>query len=856
MRFYKIPLIVVTALLVILTIAYTVRVSLINNIAKTHFDLTQVKVACLGISLANNLDVIVDRLCLKTPKANIEIVEMKIQWQYSFPIKLTRINIKSANIQSIEPLFSNLPPFPQSNTQQRKSNQSLSQFISTILPTYAKNIKQLQLPMKVNIEKILYSPFIAKNNSKTSRNHAKQKPPYTANLLVVGNTLSFSLQNSKQIAFLKVKLTQNKSDISISISSKLKQLQTFITAHQLPITAALGTALNTHDISGNIDSLIHYQTDSFSMNNQITDLVILSERGISKSSAFKLTGTINVQSQFHLPTEEITFTFIKKNAVSLEYSQPQFFALLEKTKISPAIISLFRDNPLTYLTLSLPDKAKLTLNNEQIKLSGININASGEERNHYVKLEHVSFILPDNRAAMTIKNFIVNSPLILSSLAKFTTDPVVVHLKGSLQSTEKNTLINLTEGSSIFTTNIGFRKEQAKKLKKAKTLLSLKTLSTSLMGQLQQSKASPLNINLKAHSQASQVNIPKTLHIKSFDISSEIKGNLDDININGTVNADQANLGSIKVSGTVLSPKVSLIAKKLPLTDLLSLNIKIPIEINLIDGLLDYSVSGQVTDLDNIENTPFNASVAVTSVSGDVDGIWLQELNWQQDFTILAGEASTLPNNDDNLSVMLIDTPSPISKLSINTQWTFSKGFKLSATKLKANVLGGNFYVPNIQWPFENGHSVNLQLNNIDLEQVVALDKKQGIIVTGNISGQLPVTFDGEKFTIENGNLYNITNGLIQVSDNPMVIELKESNSQLQIAFDALQNLHYHQLSSSVSMANDGYMLLETVIKGRNPDIDNEVNLNLNLSYDLPGLLESLSITERFEKSIIKDLQK
>ena len=92
--------------------------------------------------------------------------------------------------------------------------------------------------------------------------------------------------------------------------------------------------------------------------------------------------------------------------------------------------------------------------------------------------------------------------------------------------------------------------------------------------------------------------------------------------------------------------------------------------------------------------------------------------------------------------------------------------------------------------------------------------------------------------------------------NNPAVNELKASNSQLKLAFDALQNLHYHQLSSDVSMADDGYMLLETVIKGRNPDLDNDVNLNLNLSYDLLGLLESLSITEQFEQRIIKGLQK
>ena len=80
--------------------------------------------------------------------------------------------------------------------------------------------------------------------------------------------------------------------------------------------------------------------------------------------------------------------------------------------------------------------------------------------------------------------------------------------------------------------------------------------------------------------------------------------------------------------------------------------------------------------------------------------------------------------------------------------------------------------------------------------------------------------------------------------------------TELKLAFDALENLHYHHLSSEVSMIDDGYMLLVTEIKGRNPDLDNEVNLNLNLSYDLLGLLESLNITEHFESKVLESLQK
>jgi hypothetical protein len=457
-----------------------------------------------------------------------------------------------------------------------------------------------------------------------------------------------------------------------------------------------------------------------------------------------------------------------------------------------------------------------------------------------------------------IESFIIDSQLKLSNIAKFTTIPVTLHLEGSLQKTKNKTDLNLGKNSLITVKNIVFTKQQNNSTvaKKNKVLLKLKTLTTKLEGDLQLMADNALSVNLKAHSQASQVNVPKILQINSFDLLSHIKANIKDIDINAIASADGINLGSISLVGPTLSPKMTIVANKLLLTNLLSLNIQLPTKIELIDGLLDYSVSGQLTDMYTFENNPISVSVALTSVSGEVNGIWIEELNWQQNFTLLAGKIATLPSVTENLTVALIETPTPMSKLSVNTNWTFNNSFKLSANRLKAEVLGGSFSIPKIEWPFENDHSVNVQLNSIDLEQLLALDKKQGIVVTGNISGQIPVTFDGEKYIIENGELYNINNGLIQVRDNPAVAELKANNTELQLAFEALQNLHYHQLSSAVSMADDGYMLLETVIKGRNPDIDNDVNLNLNLSYDLLGLLESMSITQRFEESIIKGLQK
>ncbi|MFT4723878.1 MAG: hypothetical protein ACI9YP_000274 [Colwellia sp.] len=874
MRFLKFILIAVITLLIIFTITYSARVSVINYLVKTQFNSDKIALTCLNVSLTSNMAIRVNKACLQTPKANIQIVGMTIQWQLSPTLNITDIDIGLAEIKGTDHLFSKKDDAILNKEQE---NQNLSQLLSTSLQTYAQQIKQFNLPAKINVTKLSYSPFTLSNKTETK---------YIANLSTLANNLSFTLTTSESVAFIEAKLTREKEGFSIAISSKLSLLKSFLSAHRLPITAALTNNLAASEITGDINTQIKYHANAISLQNQISNISIISENGIDNSGPFKLLGALNFDGRFDLnPTETtldisakdkitVALTFVGKNEILVEYSQPQLLAKLTQTGLSPTMMSILKENPLTHVTIKPQGNARLTLNDSKGYLSHLEISVISGARPHQVKIDNITFALPTPQTpyALAVEHFIIDSQLKLANIAKYTPAPIALHLIGSLNKTEQTTTINLTADSSITLNNIVVLKQMTEgkdnnqsphkittktsTAQKPQTLLSLKKLTTKLTGSLTLLGDNNLSIKLKVGNHASQLNIPNKLKITSFNVFSEINGSFDDIQLNAQASADGVNLGSIFFTGPVKSPNLVITAKNLQLTNLLSLNIQLPTEVELIDGLLDYNISGQINALNNIENTPFNVSLAITSLSGEINGIWLQELNWQQHFSLLAGKITTLPNAKENLTVELIETVTPISKLSINTNWTFDKSFQLSANKLKANVLGGSFFIPNIQWPVEHGHSVNVQLNSIDLEQVLALDEKQGIVVTGNISGQLPVTFDGDKYIIEKGELHNTSNGLIQVIDNPAVTELKANNSQLKLAFDALQNLHYHQLSSAVTMADDGYMQLNTVIKGRNPDIDNDVNLNLNLSYDLLGLLESLSITQRFEESLIKGLQK
>jgi len=275
----------------------------------------------------------------------------------------------------------------------------------------------------------------------------------------------------------------------------------------------------------------------------------------------------------------------------------------------------------------------------------------------------------------------------------------------------------------------------------------------------------------------------------------------------------------------------------------------------------------QLTDFTHLMNNPMKLSMSLKEVTGKMAGTWMQGLNFQQDFMFTDGQLSSV-NQDisvnkktkqpDNLSIDKIESVTPITNFSAKTFFDFSlqgsgisSGISTVINVVSAEAFGGRFEFVQAKWPIQAGHSVDVQLTSIDLEKLLELDKQQGIVVTGKISGHLPLFFDGKKVLIEDGELHNVSNGIIQVMNNPAVAELKASSTELKLAFDALQNLHYHELTSTVSMADDGYMLLETAIKGRNPDLDNDVNLNLNLNYDLLGLLESFDITGQIEKKVV-----
>ncbi|MBL4900641.1 MAG: YdbH domain-containing protein, partial [Colwellia sp.] len=480
-------------------------------------------------------------------------------------------------------------------------------------------------------------------------------------------------------------------------------------------------------------------------------------------------------------------------------------------------------------------------------------------------------------------NFTLAAQLDVSALQPLSKQPAIITATGVIKQNQDdwqiklglNTQITLSALSLAATTGDKADISAANLATKVQGAISIaKDISTARDNNPQQkstqSKAKPagkISLALQLSSELSRLQLAKVIHIKRLQLTADISGNSENISVNGQVVADNVAVAKINISGALAQPKLEVLANEVLITDLLALNVNLPVDVKLIDGKLSYHLIGPLQDLAELMDEPMTSSInntmklsiSLQDITGEIGGTWLQDLNWQQTLRLEKGHITSMSQGKspvNNLRIAMIESAVPIENFSAQIQLNFQQQrLALMANNMRGEILGGSFNIAKAQWPFQAERSVNVQLNSIDLEKLLDLDQQQSIVVTGNISGHLPVYFDGQQCLIKAGELHNVSNGIIQVMNNAAVVELKASSTELKLAFDALQNLHYHQLTSAVSMADDGYMLLATVIKGRNPELDNEVNLNLNLNYDLLGLLQSLNITEQLEKRIIKHSQ-
>jgi hypothetical protein len=172
-------------------------------------------------------------------------------------------------------------------------------------------------------------------------------------------------------------------------------------------------------------------------------------------------------------------------------------------------------------------------------------------------------------------------------------------------------------------------------------------------------------------------------------------------------------------------------------------------------------------------------------------------------------------------------------------------------TSIVGNTLGGQFRVKNI-WLDGREQHFDMVLENIDLAQVAALQDQPGISITGQIGGELPVSSSSQTVGIEGGQVKSNGGGILTISGNPAFDSIKKQQGQL--AF--LENYHFSQLSSKVTLKPDGWLLLDLAFYGQNPNKKQAVNFNYTHQENLFTLMETLRVTNSIQDKIEHSISK
>jgi len=174
---------------------------------------------------------------------------------------------------------------------------------------------------------------------------------------------------------------------------------------------------------------------------------------------------------------------------------------------------------------------------------------------------------------------------------------------------------------------------------------------------------------------------------------------------------------------------------------------------------------------------------------------------------------------------------------------------KLRAEQISAHVLGGQFKLNGL-WLDERSQQALLRLQDINMAELITLERQSGIDISGRLAGDLPLHLQKGQISIRGGVVTNQDVGRLEISHNPAFEALKSQQKELGQVLVLLQSLDFNTLSGKVNLQPDGWLFLKIAIIGFNPVQQQEVNFNYSHQENIFTLLKALRLTEKVQKQV------
>ena len=130
-----------------------------------------------------------------------------------------------------------------------------------------------------------------------------------------------------------------------------------------------------------------------------------------------------------------------------------------------------------------------------------------------------------------------------------------------------------------------------------------------------------------------------------------------------------------------------------------------------------------------------------------------------------------------------------------------------------------------------------MTLDNVDVEQLLALVDVPGLRGTGKLSGRFPLKIEKGDPIIMKGALSSQGGGVIVY--NNAAADAAANTEQTQLLTNALKDFHYTELSGAIDGNVNGNLQFHIGLRGANPSLYSgyPIHLNVNLEGSLADLI-------------------
>ncbi len=175
---------------------------------------------------------------------------------------------------------------------------------------------------------------------------------------------------------------------------------------------------------------------------------------------------------------------------------------------------------------------------------------------------------------------------------------------------------------------------------------------------------------------------------------------------------------------------------------------------------------------------------------------------------------------------------------------------------IEAEILGGKVSSKDIRLDSTSkDFDILVQLQGVALEEVINLNKLQGLTVTGIVDGSIRIQLNNKQLSIPDGELHSRQpGGTISYLPPGGTAALSKLPAT---AMKALQEFNYNTLIVTPRYEADGMLNIAIHTEGHSPPLNTTrpVHLNLNTEQNLLSLLQSLRYSKNLTDGLEKRLQ-